>query len=308
MNAIDLFRAAMRAHGLNPLEIIEPGKLHRFGSNGKRHDDAGWCKLFPDCGGGVFGDFRSGLSDAWQAQREKPFTAAEREAFRQRCEAERRAREAEEARRHAEAREKAAEIWKAATPTSASHPYLARKQVGSVESLRDIDAAEAAEILGYAPKCRGEPLTGRLLLVPIKMAGGNGRLVKWLGAMEERPWPEYSRGKPITARQVAAALRRFEIKPALVRAGAEVARGYAKDDFADAFARYLPPKDPPSDPLHRYNLDGARVSEDLDPLHGGDGVTDRKPPEAKQDAGCNGVTDRKGGPMAGDPPPWETRL
>jgi Protein of unknown function (DUF3631) len=132
--------------------------------------------------------------------------------------------------------------------------------------------------------------------------------VKWLGAMEERPWPEYSRGKPITARQVAAALRRFEIKPALVRAGAEVARGYAKDDFADAFARYLPPKDPPSDPLHRYNLDGARVSEDLDPLHGGDGVTDRKPPEAKQDAGCNGVTDRKGGPMAGDPPPWETRL
>jgi putative DNA primase/helicase len=90
MNAIDLFRAAMRAHGLNPPEIIEPGKLHRFATNGKRHDDAGWCRFFPDCAGGVFGDFRSGLSETWQAQREKPFTPTEREAFRQRCEAERR--------------------------------------------------------------------------------------------------------------------------------------------------------------------------------------------------------------------------
>ena len=171
MDAIEQFRGAMRAHGLNPPEIIEPGKLHRFGSNGKRSDDAGWCRLFPDCVGGVFGDFRSGLSETWQAQREKPFTPAEREAFRQRCETERRAREAEEASRHAEAREKAAEVWKAATPAGSDHPYLARKQVSPVESVRDIEAAEAARILGYAPKCRDEPLAGRLLVVPIKVAG-----------------------------------------------------------------------------------------------------------------------------------------
>ncbi|MGH8577105.1 MAG: DUF3631 domain-containing protein, partial [Gammaproteobacteria bacterium] len=122
--------------------------------------------------------------------------------------------------------------------------------------------------------------------------------VGYLVEMEERPWPEYSRGKPITPRQVAAALRRFGLKPALVRVGAEVARGYVKDGFTDAFARYLPPVTPEeggSDPLHRYNVGGARVVADLDPLHRPFPVTDRDPLEARQDAGCNGVTDRKGG-------------
>ena len=172
MDAIQEFKGAIRAHGLNPPEIIEPGKLHRFPTNGRASDDAGWCKLFPDCVGGVFGDFRSGLSETWQAQREKPFTSAEREAFRQRCEVERRAREAEDSRRHAEAREKAAEIWKASTPASASHPYLARKQVEPVESLREIDSIAAAEILGYVPKYRDKHLAGRLLVVPVvKVAG-----------------------------------------------------------------------------------------------------------------------------------------
>ena len=114
---------------LNPPEIIEPGKLHRFPTNGKRHDDAGWCKLFPDGQGGVFGNFRSGLSETWQVKREKPFTSAEREAFRQRCEAERRAREAEEAHRHAEAREKAAAILEGATGDPAAHPYAIKKRV-----------------------------------------------------------------------------------------------------------------------------------------------------------------------------------
>jgi putative DNA primase/helicase len=88
-SAPDRFIGAIRAAGLNPPEVIEPGKLHRFSTNGKSSDDAGWCKLFEDLRGGVFGDFRSGLSETWQAQREKPFTPAERETFRQRCEAER---------------------------------------------------------------------------------------------------------------------------------------------------------------------------------------------------------------------------
>lgn len=129
MDGIEEFKGAMRAHGLNPPEIIEPGKLQRFPTNGKRHDDAGWCKLFADGGGGVFGDFRSGRSETWQAKREKPFTSAEGEAFRQRCKAECRAREAEEARRHADAREKAAENLAAVTGDPATHLYAIKKRV-----------------------------------------------------------------------------------------------------------------------------------------------------------------------------------
>jgi putative DNA primase/helicase len=124
MDGIEEFQGAMRANGLNPPEIIEPGKLHRFPTNGKRHDDAGWCKLFADGGGGVFGDFRSGLSESWQAQREAPFTPAERESFRRRCEAERRAREAEKVRRHADACDKAAAILEGATGDPPEHPYV----------------------------------------------------------------------------------------------------------------------------------------------------------------------------------------
>jgi hypothetical protein len=65
-------------------------------------------------------------------------------------------------------------------------------------------------------------------------------VARHLAEMEERPWPEYRHGKPITARQVAALLRPFGIKPSSVRVGAEVVRGYFKERFTDAFARYLP--------------------------------------------------------------------
>src|SRR5262245_17124162 len=104
---VEQFRDAIRSAGLEPPEIIEPGKLHRFPTNGRRNDAAGWCKLFADGHGGVFGDFRTGLSESWQAKQDKPLIAAEIEAFKERCEHERRERQAEQARRHAEAATKA---------------------------------------------------------------------------------------------------------------------------------------------------------------------------------------------------------
>jgi putative DNA primase/helicase len=45
-DAISQFRDAMRASGLEPPDVIEPGKLHRFPGAGKRNGNtAGWCKL-----------------------------------------------------------------------------------------------------------------------------------------------------------------------------------------------------------------------------------------------------------------------
>jgi putative DNA primase/helicase len=129
MDPIREFRNAMLAAGLTPPELIEPGKLHRFSTNGKRGDDAGWCRLFPDLAGGVFGDFRSGLSESWQAQRSKPFSEAEREAFRRRCEAERQARQDEEAQRHAEAAKRGENILAAADEAPDGHAYAKKKAV-----------------------------------------------------------------------------------------------------------------------------------------------------------------------------------
>ena len=90
-------------------------------------------------------------------------------AERRRDAAERAAKdEAETARERAEAAKKAAAIWKAATPATADNPYLKRKRIAPVATLREIDAGAAAAILGYVPKSGGEPLTGRLLVVPVK--------------------------------------------------------------------------------------------------------------------------------------------
>lgn len=169
VDAIDQLKRAMRDAGLEPPEVIKAGKLHRFSTNGKAGDDAGWCKLFSDRRGGVFGDYRSGLSGHWEPKTNHVRTQAKREDFQREIADAKRQGEAEERKRHAKAATKAAAIWKAATPASADHPYLARKQVSPVSTLREIDASAVAEILGYAPKAKGEALSARFLVVPVKI-------------------------------------------------------------------------------------------------------------------------------------------
>lgn len=80
--------------------------------------------------------------------------------------------EAEIARERADTAKKAAAILKAATEAKADHPYLSRKRVSPVATLREIDAGAVAAILGYPPKSGGELLTGRLLVVPVKQGDG----------------------------------------------------------------------------------------------------------------------------------------
>jgi hypothetical protein len=60
-----------------------------------------------------------------------------------------------------------------------------------------------------------------------------------LHAIDEAPWSEL-RGKPLNARGLAQRLRRYGIKPKLVRLEQQVARGYAREDLWDAWSRYLP--------------------------------------------------------------------
>ncbi len=76
------------------------------------------------------------------------------------------------ARERADTAAKAAAILKVATEARADHPYLTRKQVSPVATLREIDASTAAAILNYCPKSSGELLTGRLLVVPVEQGDG----------------------------------------------------------------------------------------------------------------------------------------
>ena len=90
-------------------------------------------------------------------------------AERRRIAAERAAKEeAEIGRERADTAAKAAAILNAATEAKGDHPYLSRKRVPPVATLREIDAEKVAAILGYAPKSGGDLLMGRLLVVPVK--------------------------------------------------------------------------------------------------------------------------------------------
>ena len=60
------FVEAVRAALGNAPETVEPGRLHRFPTNGRRGDTSGWAKLFPDGRAGVAHDARPG---SWPALR-----------------------------------------------------------------------------------------------------------------------------------------------------------------------------------------------------------------------------------------------
>jgi len=58
--------------------------------------------------------------------------------------------------------------------------------------------------------------------------------------LNESPWADI-RGKPLSDRGLASRLRGYGIHPKNIRVGEIVSRGYAKEDFYDAWKRYLPP-------------------------------------------------------------------
>ncbi len=124
------FCEAIRAAGLEPPDVIEPGKIHRFPGYGKGSSNrAGWCLLFDDRRGGCFDDWSSGIEQTWQAKRGKPYSRAERAAFARRLKEARRQAETVRYARQADAANRAAAIWNAATPAPRNHPYLIRKRI-----------------------------------------------------------------------------------------------------------------------------------------------------------------------------------
>src|SRR5262250_776388 len=119
MKTVEQFRDTMRAAGLTPPDHIEPGRFHRFPGDGKHNGNtAGWCKLFPDERGGIFGDFSTGIVDTWQAGHTRPLTFSEREAFREQTERARAEADAVRCENQNQAAVRAAAIWKAATPAA----------------------------------------------------------------------------------------------------------------------------------------------------------------------------------------------
>lgn len=135
------FVAAIADAGLPvPEEIIPDGKLHRFSTNGRRGDTAGFYALhLDDVPAGHFGCWRNDIRQTWNARQGGKLSRAELDRLRRSMEAEERQR-----REHKEQRAKVAqEIWEKARPASPSHAYLVRKGIRQCADIRQTDIRKA---------------------------------------------------------------------------------------------------------------------------------------------------------------------
>ena len=139
--AIEDFRGAILATLGHAPELIEPGRFQRFGTSDRRGDDAGWCKLFDDLRGGVFGCYRQGVSESWCAADRATMTREQRaELARQvmRATAE---REVEQRRQWANNAQRIAQVWAQCVPLVPGDSvtlYLKRRGFGGVWPLSEL--------------------------------------------------------------------------------------------------------------------------------------------------------------------------
>lgn len=113
-------------------------------------------------------------------------------------------------------------------------------------------------------------------------------IVKALGEMEDRPWPEYgSNGKPITKHGVAKILRRFGVGPTTIRLGSRTPKGYRREDLENTFSRFLPKPLPLSATPQQTAPDAA--SADFQNATKAAHVADRKAQKPASNGPCCGV-------------------
>lgn len=108
---------------------------------------------------------------------------------------------------------------------------------------------------------------------------------------EESPWAAWNRGKPMNLRQLADRVSGFGIKSKDIRIGLDHRKGYDRNDFLEAWDRYLSPNTPSVSVTPRQTSNDGASSQYLSVTEG-ECVTDKKPLQATIGAGCRGVTDK----------------
>ncbi len=116
----DFLGAIQATLGYAP-QHLEPGRFHRFGPR-----KSGWAKLFNDCLGGVFGDYRQNLSSHWMARQHR--SPAELASMRRQILHAAREREIEQRAQWVKNAERNAALWAASIPADdAVRSYLAAR-------------------------------------------------------------------------------------------------------------------------------------------------------------------------------------
>lgn len=134
-DALQAFRVAILAALGHAPEVIEPGRLQRFATSDKRGDSAGWCKLFADLRGGVYGCNRAGMSETWRAERDQPMTRQQRAELARQLAQATAEREAQRRQQWAVNAERISRLWLQCVPLVPGDPvtlYLKRRGFGGV--------------------------------------------------------------------------------------------------------------------------------------------------------------------------------
>ncbi len=157
----EAFHAAVLAALGHAPEVIEPGRLHRFATSDKRGDDAGWCKLFADLRGGVFGCYRAGISETWRAERERPMTREQRATLARHVAEATAERERHQRQQWTENAQRIARLWAQCVPLVPGDPvtlYLKQRGFAGVWPLpaclrlhRALPCWEGEERIGTFP-------------------------------------------------------------------------------------------------------------------------------------------------------------
>jgi hypothetical protein len=111
------------------------------------------------------------------------------------------------------------------------------------------DIARTAAVALVAAARDANPSLGILLLEHCRTAFAEAdrlttdQLLLRLHDLPESPWRNM-KGKPLDDRGLAVRLRRYEVKPKVIRFGQTTARGYLREDFEDVWPRYLPAPSP----------------------------------------------------------------
>ena len=124
------FRAAILAALGHAPDVIEPDRLHRFTTNGKRGDLSGWCRQFADRRAGIFGCFRLGVRDVWTDTPRQRMTPAERAALHRQVMQARAERERDQACAWRRNTDRIAFLWRQSRPVADADPvhrYLCRR-------------------------------------------------------------------------------------------------------------------------------------------------------------------------------------
>jgi len=116
-------------------------------------------------------------------------------------------------------------------------------------------------------------------------------LVDDLINLDDRPWCEWKRGKPITKNSLARLLKPYKIKSKSIRIGPEDRlKGYSLESFKDAFNRYLPP-DTPFQSVTTGQTSDTNALSPISKRDTKDNVTFQKPLKPAPSNDCHGVTD-----------------